>query len=120
MARRHNLASMSLDSLLRFRDEVTQALSDQAEALRAQLESLTSGVESPRRRRRLASARRSKLTGRKVAPKYRDKSGNTWSGRGAQPRWMTAAIKAGAQRDDFLIAKPAKADKKPARRKTRR
>jgi DNA-binding protein H-NS len=59
--------------------------------------------------------RTSKLAGRKVAPKYRDKSGNTWSGRGAQPRWMTAAVKGGAKRDDFLIEKtPA------AKRKTKR
>jgi hypothetical protein len=31
---------------------------------------------------------------------------------GAQPRWMTAAIKAGAKRDDFLVGKKAKASEK--------
>ena len=115
MARRPGLASMSLDALLKLRDEVTHAISNQAAALRAQLAALTGGT--PRRGRPPAAARRSKLAGRKVAPKYRDRSGNTWSGRGAQPRWMTAAIKAGARRDDFLIAKkPAKAAKRKARR----
>jgi hypothetical protein len=64
-------------------------------------------------------AGKAKLSGRKIAPKYRDKAGNTWSGRGAQPRWMTAAIRAGAKRDDFLIAKPAK-PRKAAKRKARR
>jgi len=42
--------------------------------------------------------------GGKVAPKYRDKGGNTWTGRGRQPRWLTTALKAkGVRKDDFLI-----------------
>ena len=53
--------------------------------------------------------------------KYRDKAGNTWAGRGAQPRWLTAAIKAGAKRDDFLVDKSAaKKSRKKTRRKTRK
>ena len=120
MARPRSLAKMSLDALLQLRDNVTEAISNQAEALRAQLASLTGNT--PRGGRSKAAPRKSKLAGRKVAPKYRDKSGNTWSGRGAQPRWMTAAIKAGAKREDFLIAKPAKRAKttKRAKRKARR
>ena len=41
----------------------------------------------------------------KVSIKYRDPKNpaNTWTGRGRTPRWMTAAIKAGKARDDFLI-----------------
>jgi DNA-binding protein H-NS len=39
-----------------------------------------------------------------VAVKYRDKAGNTWTGRGRMPRWMTAATKGGkAKKEDFLI-----------------
>jgi DNA-binding protein H-NS len=39
-----------------------------------------------------------------VAPKYRDPvSGNTWSGRGLKPRWMTAAIAEGKKPEDFAI-----------------
>jgi DNA-binding protein H-NS len=41
----------------------------------------------------------------KVAVKYRDKAGNTWTGRGRMPRWMTAATKGGkAKKEDFLIS----------------
>ncbi len=41
----------------------------------------------------------------KVAVKYRDANGNTWTGRGRMPRWMMAATKGGkAQKEDFLIA----------------
>jgi DNA-binding protein H-NS len=39
-----------------------------------------------------------------VAVKYRDKAGNTWTGRGRMPRWMVAATKGGkAKREDFLV-----------------
>jgi DNA-binding protein H-NS len=39
-----------------------------------------------------------------VAAKYRDSNGNTWTGRGRMPRWMTAATKGGkAKKEDFLI-----------------
>lgn len=41
---------------------------------------------------------------RAVAPKYRHPdTGETWSGRGKAPRWLTAAEAQGARRDHFLI-----------------
>jgi DNA-binding protein H-NS len=40
----------------------------------------------------------------KVAPKYRDPgSGQTWSGRGLQPRWLREAMAAGRTLSDFAI-----------------
>ncbi|TDP74253.1 H-NS family nucleoid-associated regulatory protein [Roseateles toxinivorans] len=40
----------------------------------------------------------------KVAAKYRNKStGESWSGRGLQPKWLKAAIGAGAKLEDFAI-----------------
>lgn len=39
-----------------------------------------------------------------VAPKYRNQaSGETWTGRGLQPKWLKAAIEGGAKIEDFLI-----------------
>lgn len=39
-----------------------------------------------------------------VAPKYRDSAtGQTWSGRGRTPRWITTAEAQGRHRDEFLI-----------------
>jgi len=37
--------------------------------------------------------------------KYTDGKGNTWSGRGLQPRWITSAIAEGRAKykEDFLI-----------------
>ena len=39
----------------------------------------------------------------KVAAKYRDGAGNSWSGRGLHPKWLKAAIAAGKKIEDFAI-----------------
>jgi DNA-binding protein H-NS len=41
--------------------------------------------------------------GAKVPAKYRDQAGNTWSGRGLKPKWLTAALAQGAQLSDFAV-----------------
>ena len=38
-----------------------------------------------------------------VAAKYRGPNGETWSGRGLMPRWLSALVSQGQTRDDFLI-----------------
>jgi DNA-binding protein H-NS len=45
-----------------------------------------------------------KSSGGKVAVKYRDKAtGETWSGRGLQPRWLKAALAGGKKIADFAV-----------------
>ena len=113
MARPSNLSVMSVDALLKLRDDIGAVLSQKADELKGQLSRLTGGggdVGSGRKKGRATK-------GRKVAAKYRDSEGNTWAGRGAQPRWLTAAIKAGKKRDDFLIDKSAASGR--AAKKTR-
>ena len=45
-----------------------------------------------------------KKTGAKVAAKYRDAAtGNTWSGRGLQPKWLKEALASGKKIGDFAI-----------------
>jgi DNA-binding protein H-NS len=40
----------------------------------------------------------------KVAVKYRNQAtGETWSGRGLQPKWLKAAITGGAKLEDFNV-----------------
>lgn len=34
-------------------------------------------------------------------PRYRDKHGNVWSGRGPRPKWIKEALKAGASLESF-------------------
>ncbi|MDT8992658.1 H-NS histone family protein [Curvibacter sp. APW13] len=52
-----------------------------------------------------SSMRFSKLAGVKVEPKYRNGDGQTWTGRGVAPKWMSEAIAAGRSKDEFLINK---------------
>lgn len=49
-------------------------------------------------------ARKSVMKGTKVAAKYRHpETGQTWSGRGILPKWMTEEIAKGKKREDFAI-----------------
>lgn len=50
-----------------------------------------------------ASPARKTTKGLKVAPKYRDLNGNTWSGRGTMPRWLAAEVAAGKTLQDFAV-----------------
>ena len=51
------------------------------------------------------AARKPKASsGGKVAAKYRNAStGETWSGRGLQPRWLKAALASGRKLADFAV-----------------
>ena len=45
-----------------------------------------------------------KASGTKVAAKYRNsETGESWSGRGLKPKWLTAAIAAGKKIEDFAV-----------------
>ena|SRR3989442_13886880 len=51
-----------------------------------------------------ASTKSSGVKGSKVAVKYRNKAtGETWSGRGLQPKWLKAALAAGRKIEDFAV-----------------
>ena len=63
---------------------------------------------STRRRKasaKSAPAKKARRQGAKraIPIKYRDTSGNTWTGRGLKPRWLTAAIAAGKTLEDFAV-----------------
>lgn len=53
---------------------------------------------------RSTSAMPARNGGGKVAAKYRDPAtGDTWSGRGLQPKWLKAALGAGRSLSDFAL-----------------
>jgi DNA-binding protein H-NS len=104
-----NLSSVSIDGLLKLRDEVEKALSRRAKELHDQLSRLG---HAPALR-----GGGSSLKGRKVPVKYRDRSGNMWAGRGAQPVWLRESLKAGAKLEDFAVHKTSKKSKKHRRAK---
>jgi DNA-binding protein H-NS len=118
-----SLTSMSVEALLKLRDDIGDVLSRKAGQLQSQLAALgdggwiTSGKKSDGRRV-------SKMKGRKVAPKYRNPKNRseTWAGRGAMPRWLAAEIKKGKKREDFAIDKSAAKAKgrRPAKKSRRK
>jgi DNA-binding protein H-NS len=111
---RTNLASMSVDALLKLRGDIERTLSLKAAQLKEQLSRLGDAADGYTKR-----GRGSSLRGRKVAIKYRDKSGNTWAGRGAHPVWLREKLKAGAKLEDFAVQK-AVASRKASPRKSKK
>jgi DNA-binding protein H-NS len=50
-----------------------------------------------------AASKSTKKSASPVPVKYRDETGNTWTGRGKTPRWLAEAKKAGQARESFKI-----------------
>jgi DNA-binding protein H-NS len=98
-----NLSGMTVEALMDLRKRVEARLVEHRSQLEKQLERMGRAISGPR----IVRDGRSTLKGRKVPPKYRGPSGETWAGRGARPRWLVAAIKGGKKIDDFLIDKSA-------------
>jgi DNA-binding protein H-NS len=93
-----SLKGMNVQALMNLRTQIDKRLLELRAELEKQLEAL---IGQPKRK---AS---SGLKGRKVPPKYRSPSGETWAGRGARPKWMAEALKKGKKMEDFLIDKSA-------------
>ena len=94
------LTGMTIEALIDLRERVEEALLKRQAELQRQIERIA-GPHAVVQGRGSGSA----LKGKKVPPKYRSPSGETWAGRGAKPRWLVAAIKRGRKLDDFLIDK---------------
>ncbi|HEV7820139.1 MAG TPA: H-NS family nucleoid-associated regulatory protein [Burkholderiales bacterium] len=115
---------MDVDALLTLRSEIDKHLTERQRDLEQQLSRLrgSSGAESSSSRARTSTrgARSHPLKGAKVPPKYRGPEGETWAGRGAQPRWLTEALKGGRSVEEFLINKAAPARGKGAAKRSSR
>jgi DNA-binding protein H-NS len=97
-----NLAIMSVDELWNLHEEVRTILSSKIDAERQELE---------RRLVRLNGRAEHKPKPRRPYPKVQPKYCNperpfeTWSGRGKQPRWVSAQLRSGKKVDDLLISR---------------
>ena|SRR6266516_380652 len=98
-----SLSRMNVEALMSLRDQIDKRLLECRSELEKQLAALSGQPKG--RSIRISSS----LQGRKVPPKYRSPSGETWAGRGARPRWLVEALKKGKKIDDFLIASKRKA-----------
>ena len=106
-----NLSRMTVEALMDLRSRIDEMLHERRAELEQQLRALAVVGGA-----RVVRGRGSALKGRKVPPKYRGPSGETWAGRGAEPRWLVAAIKGGKKLDDFLIDKSARRKKRRSKR----
>jgi DNA-binding protein H-NS len=57
----------------------------------------------PAKAGKVAKVRKSKAAGVPVAPKFRGPSGETWSGRGLTPKWLSALVAQGRSKSDFAV-----------------
>jgi len=93
------LSGMSFEALMDLQNQVDEMLRKHRAEIERQLARLDQAIAGD------ARAGGSALRGRRVKPKYRGPSGETWAGRGVKPRWLVAAMKSGKKVDDFLIDK---------------
>jgi DNA-binding protein H-NS len=115
------LKTMSIDKLVKLRDQVEAALASKVTEQRRALESELSKLghfQGGAGRAKSVFGRGGARGG--VVPKYRnpDNPSETWAGRGLKPRWLTAAMKGGKTLDDFAIAPGTAASKASGRKKT--
>jgi DNA-binding protein H-NS len=110
-----NLSNMTVDSLMDLRKRVDEALLERRTEMEKQLAWMDTSISGERPAR--GRGRGSALKGRKVPPKYRAPSGETWAGRGARPRWLVDAMKGGKKLNDFLIDKSATKERQKRRSK---
>ena len=118
MPNQKNFGKMSLDELVDMRSQIGRAIEAKVAAERAELQmrldalngykaeggspavrSNGNGHGRPAKPPRRGNA----LKGRKVAVKYRGPDGETWSGRGLAPRWLSALEAKGKKRDSYLV-----------------
>lgn len=119
-SKKPSFASLSNEALCKLRDEIAALLNSRAEALRTELDRLTSGAAANGAAAHGAEANGKKANGKKnvsqkkgtkVDPKYRGPDGRTWAGRGLRPHWLTSAMNEGKKLEDFLIIQSEQADR---------
>src|SRR5262244_79983 len=102
-----SLSGMTVEALMDLRKRVDEMLLEHRAEIQKQIERMDRAIAVVGGAR-VVRGGGSALKGRKVPPKYRSPSGETWAGRGARPRWLVAAIKRGKKLEHFLIDKSAR------------
>ena len=87
-----NLKGMNVEALMSLRDQVEERLVERRTEIEKELAAFDGQGKSS-------------MKGKKVPPKDRSPSGETWAGRGVKPRWMVEALKKGKKIESFLLIK---------------
>lgn len=104
-------ASATTAELWRLYDDVTSVLSRRMIAEKAKLEERLRRIEGT-----APGQERARRPYPPVLPKYRNPKNpsETWSGRGKQPRWLKAQLRAGKKLDELLINRPSSRKRRSA------
>ena len=114
--------SMSVDEMWQLHEEISRVLSDRLTAEKRALEKRLAQLRrepKPAEKSSLKSSSRERRKYPRVLPKYfnPNEPSETWSGRGKQPRWLTAALKAGRTIEEFANGNPESNKNNPGRRR---
>jgi DNA-binding protein H-NS len=113
MGKKFNLDAMSTDEMWQLHVEIGRLLSVRLTSEKRELEKRLARL---RREKELPQAEaadgqlrdtpRERRSYPRVLPKYQNPNepSETWSGRGKQPRWLSAALKTGHTIEDFVIS----------------
>jgi DNA-binding protein H-NS len=102
---------MSVDEMWRLHEQIGQVLSvrltSEKRELEKRLAQLRRENEMPALSTEAAGVSRERRKYPRVHPKFRNPNdpSETWSGRGKQPLWLVAALKAGRRIEEFMISK---------------
>jgi DNA-binding protein H-NS len=102
--RRNDLRSMAIDELWSLHEQVSSILARKISEEKAKLEKRLRTLEIPVN---AIGPHRPRRPYPKVLPKYQNPKNpaEKWSGRGKQPLWVRAQLKAGKKLERFLIAR---------------
>jgi DNA-binding protein H-NS len=103
--KKNELESMSVDQLWVLHEQVAAKLAIKLSEEKATLEKRLMQLNRPFQVRKMA-VKRDRRPYPVVLPKFRnpDQPGETWAGRGKQPKWLIRQLKSGKRMDDFRIA----------------
>jgi DNA-binding protein H-NS len=105
---RHDLGAMSEEELWSLHELVTSVLARKLSADKARLDQRLRRLKLGTLQANIRRMTRASRPYPPVFPKYRNPAepAETWSGRGKQPRWLTAQLRSGKKLDDFRIQPP--------------
>jgi DNA-binding protein H-NS len=114
MSQKLNLDAITVEELWQLHAEISRVLSDRLTSQKRELEKRLAQLNPGRQvepsdqpealsSKGLAHAARRKYP--RVFPKFRNPQipSETWSGRGKQPRWLSAALNTGRKMEEFVI-----------------
>ena len=111
MNKKLDLDAMSVDEMWKLHEQIGQLLSVRLTSEKRELEKRLAHLRREHEMNpassEVLSAPRERRKYPRVYPKYQnpEEPSETWSGRGKQPRWLTAALKTGHKIEEFIISK---------------